>query len=164
MQQVDKKRTLQSTFVLLAAMLASSPRGEGEEMFQPIAEAMLGVGGPLNDTVSELTDQGYLDRDDQGRVIVTPFGQKIALQSTSNTPNFRRLATQSPNTAFAMFFASFGELRDKHLVNQEKIVAGNNGNLLVTNLHEVVNFFDSRLSTNKPVITKAKTAKKLDQE
>lgn len=147
-QQRPAKRTLQSTFTLLCVMLATSARDAGEKAFKPIVEALLELENPVViETINELYDQGYLDADQDGNIRMSKYGEKVALQSTHNTPNFSRLADSNTNIAFAMMFAGFSALRDKHLVEQKAIVAGDNGNTLVTNLKEMINFFEERLTT-----------------
>lgn len=156
--KLDLKRSLNSTLVLIAAMLASSARDEGEKALQPLAEGIFGLDDPsVNANVDKLIEQGYLALDDKGSVRMTGFGEKVCLQATQNTPNFNRLATQNANTAFAMLFAAFTALRDVHLVNQPQIVSGANGSTLVDNLNELLTYFQSKL---QPIAVAKKTTKK----
>lgn len=148
-EQVNQKRTLSSTFVLLAAMLISSARDAAEKNIARLIDAMFAVDDPtLNDQIDELIKQGYLTVDGDNTIRMTKFGEKISLQSTSNTPNFSRLAQQNANTAFAMLFAGFTALSEKHLIGQEKIVAGANGSEMVDNLTKMVEYFNERLDNN----------------
>lgn len=142
----DLKRSLNSTFILLGAMLAASARDEGEIAIQPIAESIFGLNHPdVNHNIEELTRQGYLRIDDEGNLRMTAFGEKMALQSTQNTPNFARLAATNANTAFAMMFAAYIALRDTHLVNQPRIVTGDGGSNMVENLKQMVNYFQQKI-------------------
>ncbi len=160
-QKINQKRTLHSTLTLLAVMLATSARDAGEKAFEPVADAILGLESQaLELTLGELLDQGYLETDNNRNIRVSKFGEKIALSATHNTPNFERLASGSTNTAFAMLFAAFTQLRDKHLVGQAKIVAGNSGNQLVNTLRELVEFFEDRLTVDTPPVIEKKTATK----
>lgn len=162
-EKVNQKRTLQSTFVLLAIMLSTSARDAGEKEFTEIAKAMFGLNNPaINANIDELIQQGYVEEDDHG-LRCTKFGEKIALSSTHNTPNFARLAEGNTNTAFAMLFAAYAALRDRHLVNQDKIVAGKAGDTLATNLRDLVRFFSDRITPvvaavfeKKPAVKKSK--------
>lgn len=169
--KVNQKRTLQSTLMLLAIMLESSARDAGEKAFTPIADALLRIQSPEIDVViEELVNQGYVEIDPQGKIWCTKFGEKIALQSTHNTPNFQRLADSNTNTAFAMLFAGFTSLRDKHLVNQDKIVPGRAGDTLASNLDNLVRFFQDRIAPSqapvavfekKATVKKTKTAEEV---
>lgn len=142
----DLKRSLNSTFVLIGAMLASSARDEGEIAVQPVAESIFGLQHPaLIDNIEELTRQGYLRIDDDGNLRMTAFGEKMALQATQNTPNFARVAATNANTAFAMLFAAFIALRDIHLVNQPTIVTGDGGSNMVENLKQLTAYFQQKI-------------------
>lgn len=154
------KRTLVTTFTLLAAMLYTSARDASEKAIATVCEALFKLDNEIiNASIDQLIDQGYLEVDNENNIRMTRFGEKIALQSTQNTPNFSRLSQTNPNTAFAMLFAAADALQNKHLVGQDKIVAGPNGGQMVDNLRALRDYLTSRLEEEMPVVVVEKPAK-----
>lgn len=173
-KEVSMRRSLISTFLLMANMLYRSPKsGTPEEQFAPVAGSILDAGWegfPLVEPhLSELVEQGYLTRELTGGYNVSAYGQKLALQATHNTPNFQRLAEAGPSTAFAMLFASTKGL-EKHLAGQDRLIAGNSTQL-VDNVREMIMFFAPKIGLQvtevaavAPKVTKKATKKELVTE
>lgn len=161
----NTKRSLHSTMMLLAAMLYTSPRKNSpEEEFSPVAAGLFGEweGKAIIDPIlTELKEQGYLT-EENGKLIVTPYGQKVALTCTHNTPDFPRLASGNVNTAFSMLFAATSAL-ETHLANQERLEPKKDDRM-VTSIRRLVEFYAGKLGLTVVEAQVAETPKKAKQK
>lgn len=153
MEVIDKKRSIPSTAMLMMLMMANSPKkgNATEEAFSPVASLFFDENwegfAHIKPLLDELCVQGYVSKDlKTGKYELTGFGQKICLQNTHNTPDFKRLADANVSTCFAMMLAAFHAL-ENHLREQDRIVAAKSPEL-TDNLRAMVNFFAEKLGMN----------------
>lgn len=144
--QISKKRSLITTFVLLGYMLATTPKkGSNEEEFSQVPSVLFDEtweGFPLiSPFLEELTTQGFLETVD-GKYRTTKFGEKMALQATHNQPDFQRLADNNINVAFAMLIAAYKAL-EVHLKEQTALVSGQTQ--LVQSIQDCTKFLCEKL-------------------
>lgn len=165
-KEVSIKRSLISTFLLLGQMLWTSPKkNTGEEAFAQIPGSILDPEWNGHEYISpylnELVQQGYLTKDMKLGYALTPFGQKMALQSIHNTPDFGRLADKGTSTCFAMLFAAVSGLKN-HLKEQSRLTVGKD-DTLVRNVQDTAEFFAAKLGMKlvpiEEVVAKTKKAK-----
>ena len=150
MTTFKKRRNLFSTATLISLFLFTEPKETEQEESEFIKEGFLGVGQDkypnlLEKTMQDLLEGGYIDLTDKGPVL-TPWGKKVALTATNDTPNLAQLANNNVNTAFAMLFAAFTGL--KKFIGDDKIVAGKTTQL-VDNLKELRDWIDSKIEEEK---------------
>ena len=109
---VSTKRSLISTMVLIATMIRTSPRRDEEKAASPFMDTLFDPNWTGSEIftkgLEELTQQGYVTPEGK----LTPFGEKVALQAIQNSPDYRRIASNNVNAAFAMLFTAGDALRE----------------------------------------------------
>lgn len=143
-----RRRNLPDTMLLVSLMIALSPKTDAEIAAQEVAKNFLDNCDDtwLQNCLQSLQDQKLVEVEN-GNVVLTNYGIKLALQATQDTPNFNRLASSSTSTAFAMLFAGYKAL-EVHLQDQDNIRPGERGDTLYTNLTAMVEFFSTKLGLN----------------
>lgn len=109
---VRTKRSLISTMVLIATMVRTSPKREEEKAAAPFLDTLFDPKWEGSEIftkgLEELTQQGYVTAEGK----LTPFGEKVALQAVQNSPDYKRIASNNVNAAFAMLFTAGDALQN----------------------------------------------------
>ena len=145
--EFKKRRNLFSTLTLIAFMLATKPKENEKEESEFCNKNVFGATDPnqlqlLENHLTDLKEAGYIEIDEKGNPQITKWGTRVALQATSDSPNFKHLARENVNVAFSMFFAAASALQEH--IKDQKIVAGKSGDL-VNNLQAVKAWIEEKL-------------------
>jgi hypothetical protein len=143
-EKKDIKRSLLTTFALLGAMIATSPRKkEEEEASQGIRASIFNPqwegSAVFQEALKELNEKGFVDESGTP----TKFGQRVALTATQNAPNFTNLAQNNISTAFAMLFAAKSALAQ--FIGENSIDPGGKSGLYESCV-DVQNFLNEKIS------------------
>lgn len=143
--RINPRISVLGALVNLVIFLIGRPKTENEKN-QELQEMLLNFVSlnVVKEELKELIAKGYVDGT---TMTTTPYGIKLAMVSTSPTPDLKRLADADRNMAFAMMAASYSALRNIH-IKEEDVIPGKKGDGLVRMLRNVSNYTYNRTATH----------------